>query len=41
VEAGADVNARSENDWTALKLAKENRYAPIVELLRAAGAEEQ
>jgi ankyrin repeat protein len=38
LEAGAEVNAKADNGWTALILAKRNGHAEIVRLLIEAGA---
>ena len=40
LSAGADVNAKINNVWTALKSARKNGHVEIVRLLKAAGAEE-
>ena len=38
--AGADVNAKEKEGWTALMLAAEKGHTEIVQLLKQAGAKE-
>ena len=40
LDAGADVNEKNNNDYTALMLAKEQGHTEIAEILRKAGAKE-
>jgi ankyrin repeat protein len=40
LQAGAAVNAKADNGWTALMLAKERGFADIVKVLIEAGAME-
>ena len=40
VEAGADVNARTDDGNTALEIAEENNDRDIAEFLKASGAKE-
>lgn len=40
INVGVDVDARFEDGTTVLKLAMENGYTEVVEILKAAGATE-
>ncbi|MCK4804300.1 MAG: DUF2330 domain-containing protein [Spirochaetes bacterium] len=40
LDAGADVNAKTNNDWTALMGATSHGYYEIIELLKKSGAKE-
>jgi ankyrin repeat protein len=40
LDMGADVNAKRQDGWTALKLAQKSGSTEIVELLKAHGAKE-
>ena len=40
IAAGADVNAKDDDGWTALMYAAEKGYTEIIEILKAAGAKE-
>ena len=40
INAGADVNARDKEDWTALNYASWKGHMKIVQALEAAGAKE-
>ena len=38
INAGADMNLKATNGWTALRCARDNGHTEIVNLLKAAGA---
>jgi ankyrin repeat protein len=40
IEGLADVNKMDDDDWTALKYARENKHENVVELLKSYGAVE-
>lgn len=40
IKLGADVNAKDNSNWTAIKYARNQNHTDIINLLRAAGATE-